>query len=322
VRFGASSGRSHATLEWRTLVPLGNDHPWHQDKPALVAGPNATAACAVRNLSMLSRMAETGGTQAAIEWLKRIPDYQRDVSADLGSASTPLRRRSLAASRSRSPTMFDPSWRLPARLPRRLRAPLPGRRGNGLLTPLRVRRTADAFVEIDGEIWLLDYKTGSGVYADSALQLAGLARAQFIGRTGDPTPYQVPRARRFASSTSGRRARLLPVVVNRQTVAAFLDARRLFGWDQGPAQSVIGQPLIRTSKTAAGLSGSFPAQGHAMLRRYPPPAMARRRWRDPVPSDVRAQVLARDRGCVFTRWVSRTTASVGSSSTTCAPQAG
>jgi hypothetical protein len=37
--------------------------------------------------------------------------------------------------------------------------------------------TADAFVEIAGEVWLLDYKVGSGVYPDTALQLAGLARA-------------------------------------------------------------------------------------------------------------------------------------------------
>jgi hypothetical protein len=37
--------------------------------------------------------------------------------------------------------------------------------------------TADAFVEIEGQIWLLDCKTGSGVYPDAARQLASLARA-------------------------------------------------------------------------------------------------------------------------------------------------
>ena len=41
--------------------------------------------------------------------------------------------------------------------------------------------TAHAFVEIDGETWLIDYKTGAGVYPDTTLQLAGLARAEFIG---------------------------------------------------------------------------------------------------------------------------------------------
>jgi hypothetical protein len=46
-------------------------------------------------------------------------------------------------------------------------------------------------------------------------------------------------------------ARLLPVVVDRATVAAFLDARRLYGWDQGPAKSVIGEPLPRSARPAA-----------------------------------------------------------------------
>jgi hypothetical protein len=45
--------------------------------------------------------------------------------------------------------------------------------------------TAHAFVEIDGETWLIDYKTGAGAYPETALQLAGLARAEFIGRPGD-----------------------------------------------------------------------------------------------------------------------------------------
>jgi hypothetical protein len=240
-----------------------NGGPWYpsvttilgiKNKPALVGwAKRETAACAVRNLSMLSRMAETGGTQAAIEWLKRIPDYQRDVSADLGSrvhavAEALARGESVAIADDVRP--FVAAYRrdfLDAFAPRFLAV-------EAMVCSPRYEYggTADAFVEIDGEIWLLDYKTGSGVYADSALQLAGLARAQFIGRPGDPTPYQVPRARRFGIlHIRPEGARLLPVVVNRQTVAAFLDARRLFGWDQGPAQSVIGQPLIRTAKTAA-----------------------------------------------------------------------
>jgi hypothetical protein len=39
------------------------------------------AACAVRNLDMLVRMRDTGGESAATDWLKRIPDHERDNSA-------------------------------------------------------------------------------------------------------------------------------------------------------------------------------------------------------------------------------------------------
>ena len=112
--------------------------------------------------------------------------------------------------------------------------------------------TADAFVEIAGETWLLDYKTGASVYPDSALQLAGLARAQFIGYPGDPVQYPVPYATRFGIlHVRPEGARLYPVTVDRETVAAFLDARRLYGWDQGPARTVIGEPLPRASRPAA-----------------------------------------------------------------------
>jgi hypothetical protein len=41
------------------------------------------------------------------------------------------------------------------------------------------------------------------------------------------------------------------VIVDRATVAAFLDARRLYGWDQGPAKSVIGEPIERPESSAA-----------------------------------------------------------------------
>lgn len=95
-------------------------------------------------------------------------------------------------------------------------------------------------------------KTGAGVFPDTALQLAGLARAQFIGYPGDPTQYPVPAATRFGVvHIRPEGARLLPVVVDRATVAAFLDARRLFAWDQGPAQTVIGAALSRPATTVA-----------------------------------------------------------------------
>jgi hypothetical protein len=44
-----------------------------------------TAACAVRNLDVLVRMRDTGGESAATDWLKRIPDHERDTAADIGT---------------------------------------------------------------------------------------------------------------------------------------------------------------------------------------------------------------------------------------------
>ena len=225
-----------------------------KDKPALVPwAKRETAACAIRNLDVLTRMVEHGGPEAAVDWLKKIPDYRRDTSANLGSAvhaaaeaigrGEPLEvdeavRPFVAAYRRDFLEVFRPKFLAVEAMVCSLRYEYGG--------------TADAFVEIDGETWLIDYKTGSGVYPDTALQLAGLARAQFIGRPGDPTQYPIPVATRFGVlHIRPEGARLLPVIVDRSTVAAFLDARRLFAWDQGPAKSVIGAPIERLSTTVA-----------------------------------------------------------------------
>jgi hypothetical protein len=240
-----------------------NGGPWYpsvttvlsvKDKPALVGwAKRETAACAVRNLEVLERMVQSGGPGAAVEWLKRIPDYARDTAADLGTAV-----HAMAEALGRGePAAVDESLRpyllayrrdfLDVFAPRFLAV-------EAMVCSERYEYggTADAFVEIAGETWLLDYKTGSGVYPDTALQLAGLARAQFIGYPGDPVQYPVPCATRFGIlHIRPDGARLYPVTVNRETVAAFLDARRLFGWDQGPAKKVIGEPLERAARPAA-----------------------------------------------------------------------
>ena len=225
-----------------------------KDKPALVGwAKRETAACAVRNLDVLERMVRSGGPQAAVDWLKRIPDYARDASADLGSA---VHAAAEAIARGQSgPVAEDVAPFIAAY--RRDFLDVFHPRFIALEAMVCSERyeyggTADAFAEIDGEIWLLDYKTGAGVYPDTALQLGGLARAQFIGYSGDPVQYPVPFATRFGVvHIRPEGARLLPVVVNRETVSAFLDARRLFGWDQGPARSVIGEPITRAATSVA-----------------------------------------------------------------------
>jgi hypothetical protein len=44
-----------------------------------------TAASAIRNHVLLGQLIESGGAEAAIDWLKRIPDYIKDSAADLGT---------------------------------------------------------------------------------------------------------------------------------------------------------------------------------------------------------------------------------------------
>jgi hypothetical protein len=43
----------------------------------------------------------------------------------------------------------------------------------------------DAIVRLDGQVWLLDWKTSSGVYGETALQTAAYASAEFYAPTPD-----------------------------------------------------------------------------------------------------------------------------------------
>lgn len=64
--------------------------------------------------------------------------------------------------------------------------------------------TCDLIAEIDGEVWLLDWKTSKSVadakgkvYSDLKLQLAAYARSEFIARPTDPTRYPIPAITRY-----------------------------------------------------------------------------------------------------------------------------
>ncbi len=107
--------------------------------------------------------------------------------------------------------------------------------------------TFDAIVDLAGERWLLDIKTGNGVYSSAALQLSayGLG-AQFVGRPGDCRKYRVPRPARFAVlRVLPDRAELVPIAVDHSTFATFLRALELWRWTQGPAKTVIGKPITK-----------------------------------------------------------------------------
>jgi len=204
-----------------------------------------TAASAVRNLDALIAMRSEGGAQAAIEWLKTIPDYQRDRAADRGTSVHQIAEQII---RGTPPTdipeelasyinsylgfirEWSPEWIAVEQMVCSLRYDYAG--------------TFDAFAKIGNERWLLDIKTSSGVYSETALQLAAYGAAEFIGRPGDPVKYRVPRAQRFGViHVVPEGAELVPYAVDKGTFTTFLRAREVWAWTQGPAKEVVGKPL-------------------------------------------------------------------------------
>lgn len=211
-----------------------------------------TAACAVRNLDMLVRMREAGGDAAAVAWLKGIPDFRRDTAADIGTRVHKLveqlaRGAEPEVTAEEAPYVAAYRTFLAAFRPRFVAV-------EELVVSLRhgYAGTLDAIATIDGETWVLDVKTGTGLYPETGLQLAAYASADFIGRPGSARRFRLPRATRYAAiHVRPEGARLVEYRVDRGTFAAFLEARRLFAWQQGPAKSVVGELVIAGAGSAA-----------------------------------------------------------------------
>lgn len=205
-----------------------------------------TASCAVRNLDALLAMREAGGPDAAINWLKTIPDYIRDRAADRGSAIHRIAEQIVRGQKPEIPEElaahvsayyeFLREWS-----PRFLAV-------EQMVCSLEhgYAGTFDGLAMIGNERWLLDIKTSTGVYSETALQLAAYGGADFIGHPGNPHKYRIPPIARFGViHVVPGGAELVPYAVDHDTFAAFLDTRRVWHWTQGQAKSVIGQALHR-----------------------------------------------------------------------------
>ncbi|HSW41042.1 MAG TPA: PD-(D/E)XK nuclease family protein, partial [Patescibacteria group bacterium] len=98
--------------------------------------------------------------------------------------------------------------------------------------------TCDLIAQLDGETWLLDWKTGSSVatpdgtvYRDHRLQLAAYANAEFIARVNDQERYELPAITRYGvvHVTDGG-TRLYEAAVTPRDWIAFRAALNLYAW--------------------------------------------------------------------------------------------
>lgn len=103
--------------------------------------------------------------------------------------------------------------------------------------------TCDLIAEIDGETWLLDWKTSKSVadakgkvWAEMRLQLAAYGRAEFIARIGDATRHQLPDIERYGIvHVTDAGTRLFEADITEADWTAFRAALYLYGWRGGKA---------------------------------------------------------------------------------------
>lgn len=114
----------------------------------------------------------------------------------------------------------------------------------------RYAGTLDAIATIDGERWLLDYKTGKGVYGEVAMQLAAYRHAEFIG-LADGTEVPMPEVDRVGVlHVTPTGCVLIPVRAGEEELRFFRYAQQIRHFAEVVSREVLEAPVVRESREA------------------------------------------------------------------------
>lgn len=218
-----------------------------------------TAEAAVDNAAQIPGWVELGGRDGAVGFLTKAATAKRDRAANAGSevhrlAEAIVRGQDVEVPEELVPFVaayrkfladFEPEFLAAEEMVASVAYGYAG--------------TLDAIALLSGETWILDIKTGKGVYPDTALQLSAYANADFIGRPGIAQRFAIPPATQYGViHLRPEGYELVPYDVTDSTFRAFLAAKSLHGWQTGEATKVVGQPigpaLLAFPRTAKELS--------------------------------------------------------------------
>jgi hypothetical protein len=205
----------------------------------------------------LQRHVMADGNAATSKWLASLPDYQKDAAASIGT-SVHLLAHLLGADEKAADGFPLPEGTQPyldafrGFLGRYGASNIISSEKHVIHLGMRYGGQYDLLMLIDGELWLIDIKTGRGpklsskameasgaFYPETALQLAAYGYAEFIGLLNDPTPYPMPLIQRYGvlhlrpDKYPDTGYRLIPYDVTERTFFAFTSAWDLYQWKQG-----------------------------------------------------------------------------------------
>lgn len=107
----------------------------------------------------------------------------------------------------------------------------------------RYAGTLDIWGEKDGELWILDWKTGSGAYVEHALQVASYKRAEYAQIDGRRRPWGESVVKHAGVVHVTPNEVTLHRVVGVEALVPILEAARtIYDWQQPTAPAGLGEP--------------------------------------------------------------------------------
>ena len=198
-----------------------------------------TAETAVDKRLLIPEWIETGGREGAIALLAGAADKVRNDAGDLGTRVHALLE---AVARGQDVTLTPEEEPFVAAF----RAWCAERNPEFIATEFMVYSekheyggTADVLLKLDGETWLVDYKTSGGVYPETALQLVALGRADWAGAPGNPRKFRIPKSRYGILHVRPEGVTLYEAHITDEEWEVFLACRRIYGWLRGHAKQVL-----------------------------------------------------------------------------------
>ena len=104
--------------------------------------------------------------------------------------------------------------------------------------------TADAIAKVQGEVVVLDLKTGaSGIYPEAALQLSAYANAEFVMEPNGTRRPLPPIEAAAAVHLRPEKCQVIPIRLGTDVFETFVALRRVFLWETDIKQGVVGRPV-------------------------------------------------------------------------------
>ena len=231
------------------------------DKPAVAYWRGTTVATIIaKDVDFYAKLIETGGVDAAVAWAGKLPGYEADKAANTGSlvhilAEKILRRKDVEVEPELGPYALAFRNFIEARQPKVVSV----ERKVANLTH-GYGGTLDLLLDFGDGIELWDIKTwrkmplpGKDTYAETGLQLAAYANAEFIGSPGDPKRHRMPKIARtgvlhLRPDLYAKGWQLYPMQATEAEFDAFLACLTAYRWKQSRSRLIVGEPPIVVPK--------------------------------------------------------------------------